>query len=157
MSSTGLVPIFPEGWPRGRGYSNGMTAPGGSRLVFVAGQIAWNEQSELIGAGDLVAQFGKALENVCTVVRAAGGRPIDIASMTVYVTDLDAYRSGAKALGDVWKTHMGKHYPAMALVQAAGLVAPGALVEIQAIAAISAPEKTGKSAITAALRASLSK
>lgn len=153
--SGGLVPITPEGWARGRGYSNGMTVPGGSRLVFVAGQIAWDEGQHLVGAGDLPTQFGKALANVMTVVRTAGGRPEDVASMTVYVTDLDAYRGAAKTLGEIWQTHMGKHYPAMALVGVAGLVAPGAMVEIQAVAAIAAAEKRGKSAIAAALRASL--
>ena len=123
--------IQPEGWPRPRGYANGAVA--GGEVLHVAGQIAWDE-SETIVSDDLIDQFAKALDNVLAVVRAAGGEPTDVADMTVFVTDLDAYRSGASRLGAVWRERFGKHYPAMALIGIAGLVHPQAKVEIQATA-----------------------
>jgi enamine deaminase RidA (YjgF/YER057c/UK114 family) len=150
-----LSPVEPEGWPRPRGYSNGMIAPAGARVLFVAGQIALDEKQALVGAGDLPAQFRKTLENVVAVVRAAGGEPKDIGSMTAFVTDLEAYRAALKPLGTAWKEVMGDHYPAMALVGVAGLVMPGALIEIQAIAAIPGGPARGRGAVANALRASL--
>lgn len=122
-----LAPVEVPGWPRPRGYSDGMVAPAGARLLFVAGQIA--------PAGDLAAQFRGALERVLAVVRAAGGGPADIASMTIFVTDLALYRGALASLGAAWREVMGRHYPAMALVEAR-LVEAAALVEIQAIAAL---------------------
>ena len=123
--------INPPDWPQPRGYANGTIARG--RVLHVAGQIGWDAQQQF-ASDELVAQFATALDNVLAVVRAAGGAPWDIAEMTVYVTDLPAYRAGAKALGPIWKERMGKHYPAMALVGVAGLVEPRAKVEIQAVA-----------------------
>ena len=122
--------INPAGWAEPKGYSNGMLAKG--RILHVAGQIG--------GGADFVAQFGAALDNVLAVITAAGGSPEHIAEMTVYVTDIDAYRNSLRELGPVWKARLGKHYPAMALVGVAALVAPSAMVEIQAIAYL--PEET---------------
>lgn len=122
------------GWPAPRGYANGRFGEG--RAVYVGGQIGWDEQGAF-PEGGLVPQFGKALENVIAVVRAAGGAVEDIASMTVFVTSVEAYRASAKALGAVWRERMGRHYPAMALVAVTALVEPTAVVEIQAIAAVS--------------------
>jgi enamine deaminase RidA (YjgF/YER057c/UK114 family) len=119
------------GWPRPRGYNNG--AVGSGRVLHVAGQIGWNAQQQF-EALDLVGQFGVALDNVLAVVRAAGGDVTDIAELTVYVTDIAAYRIGAAQLGAVYKERMGKHYPAMALVGVTELVEPRARVEIQAVA-----------------------
>jgi enamine deaminase RidA (YjgF/YER057c/UK114 family) len=116
--------VNPPGWPAPKGFSNGMLA--GGRALHVAGQIG--------GGADFLSQFGAALDNVLAVVRAAGAGPEDIAEMTVYVTDIDAYRNGLRALGPVWKARMGRHYPAMALVAVVALVAPDAQVEIQAVA-----------------------
>jgi enamine deaminase RidA (YjgF/YER057c/UK114 family) len=130
--------VQPEGWPRPRGYANGVLARG--RTLFVAGQIGWNEQEELV-SDDFVAQLERALANVVAVVRAAGGAPEHIARMTVYVTDLDAYRSSAKAAGEVWRRVLGRHYPAMALVGVIGLVHPGAHVEIEATAVLPDEER----------------
>lgn len=124
------------GWPRPRGYANGTLARG--RALHVAGQIGWTAEQRF-ETDDLIEQFGIALDNVLAVVRAAGGAPWDIAEMTVYVTDLDAYRAGARALGPIWKERMGVHYPAMALVGVAGLVEPRAKVEIQAVAYLEEP------------------
>lgn len=116
------------------GWNNGMLAPAGGRVLFVAGQTAC-EQSGQPPAG-FVEQFGKALENVLAVVREAGGGPEHIGRLTIFVTDLAAYRAGLKPLGDTYRKAMGRHYPAMALVQVAGLVDPRALVEIEATAVI---------------------
>jgi enamine deaminase RidA (YjgF/YER057c/UK114 family) len=116
------------------GWNNGMLAPAGGRVLFVAGQTAC-ERSGQPPAG-FVEQFGKALENVLAVVREAGGRPEHIGRLTIFVTDLAAYRAGLKPLGSIYRQAMGRHYPAMALVQVAGLVDPRALVEIEATAVI---------------------
>jgi len=127
------VAVNPEGWPPPRGYQNGVITSG--RLLHVGGQIGWNEKGEFKHT-DLAGQFGQTLANIITIVRAAGGEPTDIARMTVYVTDLDAYRTTAKAIGAAWRAQLGKHFPAMALVGVAGLVEPRALVEIEAVAVL---------------------
>ena len=132
MSS--LDPVQPIGWAKPKGYANGMLSPKGCRTLHVAGQIAWNANQELVGRGDFAAQFRQALENVVEVVRAAKGHPDEIASMTVYVTDKQAYLDALKDIGAAWRELLGKHYPAMALVQVADLLEDGAMVEIQAIA-----------------------
>ena len=124
--------IFVPGWPKPKGYANGRVGTG--HALHVGGQIGWNEQGEF--AAGLVAQFGKTLDNILAVVRAAGGVPSDIAAMTVYVVDITAYRTTRRALGPVWRERMGQHYPAMALVGVAALVEPEALVEIEAVAYI---------------------
>jgi enamine deaminase RidA (YjgF/YER057c/UK114 family) len=119
------------GWPRPRGYING--AIGRGAVLHVAGQIGWGTDGRF-AATDLAGQFGVALDNVIAVVTAAGGAPTDIAEMTVYVTDVAAYRASARAIGEAWRARLGTHYPAMALVQVAALVEPTAVVEIQAVA-----------------------
>jgi enamine deaminase RidA (YjgF/YER057c/UK114 family) len=124
------------GWPAPRGYVNGRTGRG--RVLHVAGQIGWDEHSKLVSA-EFVPQFIQALDNVIAVVRAAGGVPADIAEMTAFVTDLAAYRSGARDLGAPWRGRFGRHFPAMTLVGVTGLVEPGALVEIQATAYLTEP------------------
>jgi len=131
-----LESIEPAGWPRPKGYSDGMLATGASRMLFVAGQIAWDERHRLVGAGDFAAQFAQALRNVVAVVRAAGGWPDHIVRMTVYVKDKRQYLAKAAEVGAAWSDVIGKHYPAMALVQVADLLEDGALVEIEATAAL---------------------
>jgi enamine deaminase RidA (YjgF/YER057c/UK114 family) len=121
------------GWPAPKGYANGRIGCG--RALYVGGQIGWDERGAVVPGG-LVPQFARALDNVLAVVRAAGGAPEDIATMTVFVTDIADYRAARGALGPVWRERMGRHYPAMALVAVAALVEPDAVVEIQAIAAI---------------------
>lgn len=128
MSTTEVVVAE---WPKPKGYANGRIGMG--RALHVAGQIGWDESGAFVPGG-LVPQFGKALDNVLAVVRAAGGAATDIASMTVYVTDIDAYRSAGAALGPLWRERMGRHYPAMALVAVSALVEREAVVEIQAVA-----------------------
>ena len=132
----GIESIHPEGWKRASGYSNGMLAPAGARMLSVAGQIAWDTEQRLVGAGDFGAQFRQALENGVAVVRAAGGAPEHLVDVTVYVTDKRAYASDLRAIGATWREVVGRHFPAMALVQVADLLEEGAMVEIQATAAL---------------------
>ncbi len=125
--------VQPAGWPRPRGYSNGMLAHGSS--IHVAGQIGWDE-TETIVSDDFSVQFQQALSNVVAVIRAAGGQPQDIVRLTIYATDLDAYRNHIPAIGAAYRAVLGKHFPAMALVGVAGLVEPRAQVEIEAVAVL---------------------
>lgn len=120
-------------WPAPKGYVNGMVARG--RTLHVAGQVGWNERGEF-ETDDLAEQFAKALDNVLAVVRAAGGSPTDLVRMTIYVTDLDAYRDSLRAVGRAWRERLGKHFPAMALVGVTGLVERRAKVEIEATACL---------------------
>jgi enamine deaminase RidA (YjgF/YER057c/UK114 family) len=118
-------------WPAPKGYSNGRIGRG--RVLHVAGQIGWTPDG-VFEAKDLVGQFAVALSNVIAVVQAANGKVTDIAEMTVYVTDIEAYRSARKQLGPIWRERMQTHFPAMALVAVPALVEREALVEIQAVA-----------------------
>ena len=127
--------IEPTGWGRPKGYSNGVVVSGHARLLFVAGQIGWDARQSLVPGG-FAAQFAQALKNVVAVVDAAGGWPEHIVRMTVYVTDKAQYLADTKAVGEAWKATIGRHYPAMALVEVADLLEAGALVEIEATAAL---------------------
>ena len=118
-----------------RGFSHGLLAPPGSRLLFVAGQTAADANGRVVDRR-FTAQFDAALARALAVVEAAGGTPADVARMTVFVTDLDAYLSNRETLGGVWKRRMGAHYPAMALVEVKRLVDAEATVEIEATAVI---------------------
>jgi len=122
-----------EGWPRPKGYANGAIATG--RTLHVAGQIGWTPAG-VFEHKDFAGQFDQALSNVVAVVRAAGATPQHIVQMRIYVTDLDAYRNNLAGVGTAWRTHLGRHFPAMALVGVAGLVEREALVEIEAVAAL---------------------
>ncbi|NUP14117.1 MAG: RidA family protein [Polyangiaceae bacterium] len=120
-------------WPRPKGYSNGVIATG--RILMVAGQIGW-EPDGTFAREDFLGQFDRALANVLEVVRAAGGGPEHVVRLTIYVTDLDAYRNALVEIGGIYRTRMGKVFPAMALVGVAGLVEKKALVEIEATASL---------------------
>lgn len=128
--------VRPEGWKAPLGYENGVLVEPGGHTLYVAGQIAWDADAQLVGAGDMGAQFVQALDNVIRVVDEAGGLPQEIVRMTVYVTDKRAYLDATRAIGAAWKERLGRHYPAMALVQVADLLEDGALVEIEATAVI---------------------
>ncbi len=123
--------VLPPGWPRPSGYANGMAGTG--EVLAVAGQIAWDHEQRIV-SDDFVAQFHQALANVVAVVTAAGGEAQDIVSVTVYVVDKVEYTGALADVGRVWRDVVGRHYPAMALVQVAGLVEDRAKVEIQALA-----------------------
>jgi NAD(P)-dependent dehydrogenase (short-subunit alcohol dehydrogenase family) len=118
-----------------RGWSNGMLAQAGGRMLFVAGQTA-RDGSGQVPAADFVSQFDRALGNVLMVVRQAGGKPEDIGRVTIYVTDMAQYRGSLRPLGEVYRRRMGTHFPAMALVEVTSLVDAGALVEIEATAVL---------------------
>lgn len=130
-----LHAVNPDDLPAPRGYNHGLVAPPGARLLFVAGQTAAGRDGYVVPA-DFVEQWRLALSNVLRVVREAGGAPEHVARLTIYVTDLDAYRKGLKPLGAVWRELMGRHYPAMALVEVARLVDPAAVVEMEATAVL---------------------
>ena len=127
--------VNPESLGAPKGWNNGMLAMAGGRVLFVAGQAGW-ESSAAGKPPSFTEQFMRALDKVLVVVAAAGGQPADIGRLTIYVTDLTAYRSSMKALGEAWRARFGRHYPAMALVEVRGLVDRGAMVEIEATAVI---------------------
>ncbi|HEX8136279.1 MAG TPA: RidA family protein [Pyrinomonadaceae bacterium] len=127
--------INPESLGPPRGYSNGVVAPPGARLLFIAGQIAWDERQRICGT-DFAEQFERALSNVIAVVRAAGAAPEQIARLCVYVTDKREYLSARRELGRRWRNLMGQHYPAMSLVEVKSLLEDDAKVEIEAIAVL---------------------
>ena len=118
-----------------RGYANGVLAPRGGALLFIAGQVGWGDGQRLVSA-DFVEQFERALLNVLAVVREAGGAPEQVARLVVYVTDREEYRARRREVGERWRAHMGRHFPAMSLVEVAGLVEDGAKVEIEGIAVL---------------------
>ncbi|HUP00958.1 MAG TPA: RidA family protein [Gemmatimonadota bacterium] len=127
----------PDALGEPRGWNHGMLSPAGGRVLFVAGQTARDATGDVPESG-FVEQFGRALDNVLAVVQAAGGAPEHIGRLTVYVTDMSAYRDSLAQLGAVYRTRMGRHYPAMALVEVASLVDPDAHVEIEATAVLPA-------------------
>jgi enamine deaminase RidA (YjgF/YER057c/UK114 family) len=126
--------VLPDFWPRPRGYSNAVIMPPG-RALYVAGQVGWDIHGNFTG-NTFAAQFRKALENVCACVEAAGSSPEYIGRLTIYVTDKGEYLNEIKDVGNAYREVMGKHYPAMALVEVKGLVEPGAKVEIEADAVV---------------------
>jgi enamine deaminase RidA (YjgF/YER057c/UK114 family) len=128
-------PINPAELGDPSGYSHGVLAPPGGRLLCVAGQIGWDADRRLAGPG-FVEQFERALANVLAVVRAAGGGPEHLVRLTVYVTDKRDYVADLKAVGSAYRRVMGRRYPAMALVEVAGLVEDGANVEIEGTAVV---------------------
>jgi enamine deaminase RidA (YjgF/YER057c/UK114 family) len=130
--------INPESLGTPRGYSNGILAPAGGRLLFVAGQIGWNAEQKLVGEA-FSEQFAQALANVLEVVREAGGAAEDVARLTIYVTDKREYAAELRAVGERYRSLMGKHYPAMSLVEVQALLEPGAKVEIEATAVLAHP------------------
>jgi enamine deaminase RidA (YjgF/YER057c/UK114 family) len=123
--------VTPLHFPKPRGYANGIVASG--RQLFISGQIAWDKEARIVST-DFATQFLQALDNVIAVVREAGGGTQHLVKLTVFVTDLDAYRASTRDIGEGWRARMGKHYPAMSLVKVAGLLEPGAMVEIEGIA-----------------------
>ena len=129
--------INPESLGAPSGYANGLLAEPGGRLLFIAGQIAWNDRHEIV-SDDFVEQFDTALGNVMAVVSEAGGKASDMARLIIYVTDKNEYRERTREVGERYRKHMGKHFPAMVLVQVAGLLDDAAKVEIEGIAVLPA-------------------
>jgi enamine deaminase RidA (YjgF/YER057c/UK114 family) len=126
--------INPESLGAPHGYSNGVATEGG-RLLFIAGQIAWDQQQQIVSA-DIVEQFDQALANVISVVTEAGGKPEQIARLALYVTDKNEYRARMKEIGERYRARMGKHFPAMVLVEVKSLLDDKAKIEIEATAVL---------------------
>lgn len=127
--------INPQSLGTPRGYSNGVLAEPGARLLFIAGQIGGNEQQKLVSA-DFVEQFDRALANVITVVTEAGGKPAHIARLVIYVADKKEYQRQTREVGERYRARMGKHFPAMVLVEVKSLLDDAAKVEIEGIAVL---------------------
>jgi enamine deaminase RidA (YjgF/YER057c/UK114 family) len=125
--------LQPPGWPRPRGYANGIAAEG--RLVFVAGQIGWDETGSF-PAADMAGQVRQALRNVVAVLAEAGAGPEHVVRLTWYVTDRDGYLADPAGIGQVYRDIMGRHFPAMAVVVVSALLEPSAKVEIEATAVV---------------------
>ena len=125
--------LCPPGWPRPKGYSNAMAARG--RIVMTAGVVGWNERQEF-AEKTMAGQFAQTLRNILAILECDGADPRNIARMTCYVTSIDEYVAAAKEIGTAWKEIMGRHYPAMALVEVVRLVEPEAKIEIEATAVI---------------------
>jgi enamine deaminase RidA (YjgF/YER057c/UK114 family) len=128
--------INPESLGVPRGYSNGVLAEAGGKLLFVAGQIAWDDKQQIV-SDDFVAQFDRALANVVTVVNAAEGTADQIARLIVYVTNKQEYIARREEVGKAYRAHLGKHFPAMVLVEVKSLLDDRAKVEIEAVAVLS--------------------
>ncbi len=127
--------INPESLGAPHGYSNGVVTDPGGRLLFIAGQVAWDQQQQIV-AGDLVGQFDQALRNVITIVNEAGGKPEQIARLIIYVTDKNEYKKHMKEIGERYRARMGKHFPAMVLIEVAGLLEDRAQIEIEGVAVL---------------------
>ncbi|PLW82394.1 enamine deaminase RidA [Kineobactrum sediminis] len=124
--------LLPDGWPRPKGYANGVSATG-TESIYVGGQIGWNSQC-IFETTDFIAQVRQALLNITDILRAAGAAPEHITRMTWYITDKEAYTSRLSELGAVYREVLGKHFPAMSVVVVAALIEDEALVEIEATA-----------------------
>ena len=124
--------LQPPGWPEPRGYANGIEASG--RLVFVGGQIGWDASGAF--ASGLVAQVRQALSNIVAVLAEAGAGPSHVVRLTWYVVDREGYLASQREIGEAYRSVMGRHFPAMAVVQVVALVEAEALVEIEATAVL---------------------
>lgn len=129
-----IEPVNPPELGKPSGFSHAVITTAG-RLVFLAGQTAYDGSGTIVG-DDVVAQFERALGNLLTALRAAGGGPEHLASLTIYATDLAGYRASAKEIGAVWRRLAGARYPAMAAVEVSRLWDDAALVEVQGFAMI---------------------
>jgi len=125
--------LHPRGWKPAKGFSNGVVAEG--RMIFLAGQVGWNAEQKF-ETGDFVAQARQALANVVMLVAEAGGQPEHITRLTWFVLDKQEYLSRLRELGEVYRSVMGKHFPAMTLVQVGALVEDEARLEIEATAVV---------------------
>ncbi|MCE9602869.1 MAG: RidA family protein [Gemmatimonadetes bacterium] len=128
--------LQPEGWPRPRGYANGMSASG--RTIYVAGQVGWDAGQRLVDGG-MVEQARQALANIVAILAVDGARPEHLVRLTWYVTDRAQYLAAGPALGAVYRELLGRHFPAMSAVEVKSLMEAGAVVEIEATAVVPPP------------------
>ena len=127
--------LQPPGWPRPKGYANGVSARG--RMIFTAGVVGWDE-AERFPAKDLPGQFEQVLRNTLAILAEDGAGPEHIVRMTCYVTSRKDYVGSVREIGAAWRALMGRNFPAMAVVEVSGLVEPEALVEIETTAVVPA-------------------
>jgi enamine deaminase RidA (YjgF/YER057c/UK114 family) len=127
--------INPQGLERPVGYSHIAKVSGGT-IVHVAGQAPFNDKGEVVGVGDFVAQFGQVLKNLQTAIVAVGGRPDQFATLTIYVTNVQAYHENTKSLGTLYRQIFGKYFPAITLVEVKGLYNHDCMIEVSAMAVI---------------------
>ena len=129
--------VVPRTLPRPAGFSYGYEVKQG-RIVFVAGQVARDEQNAVVGRGDIVAQFRQVCRNIQTVLSAAGGEMSDLVKLTIYVLDVADYKAHLREIGGVYREYFGRHFPAMTLVGARDLfdAADGCVIEIEGVAAL---------------------
>ena len=125
--------LLPPGWPRPKGYSNGMAARG--RIIVTAGVVGWDAEEKFV-SNTLAGQFAQVLRNIVAILQCDGAGPRNIARLTCYVTSIDEYLASLKEIGEAWKEIVGPHYPAIALVEVVRLVEPAAKVEIEATAVV---------------------
>ncbi len=133
MTETTLKQLHPSHWKKASGYANGILAEG--KMIFVGGQVGWNSD-QVFESEDFVAQVEQALVNIITILEEAGADAENIARLTWFVVDKQEYLSQLTDIGKVYRRVMGRHFPAMSLVQVAGLVEDGAKVEIEATAVV---------------------
>ena len=125
--------LLPDGWPRPRGYANGVLAEG--RMIFTGGVIGWDESERLV-ADDIAGQFRQVLVNTLAILAEGGAGAEHIVRMTWYITDIAAYRDSLAAIGAAYREMIGRHFPAMAVIGVSALVEPGALIEIETMAVV---------------------
>ena len=128
-----MTSLLPPGWPRPKGYANGISASG--RLIVTAGVVGWDER-ETIVSNELAGQFAQVLRNIVAILAEDGARPEHLVRLTCYVTSVDDYLAGLVEIGASWKQIIGVHYPAIALVEVVRLVDPRARIEIEATAVV---------------------
>lgn len=133
--------VAPEGWPRGAGYAHAVVGEG--RLLLLSGQIGWDPRTQRLAPGGFAAQCRQAFANIAEVLRSAHAEPAHLARLTWYITDRAGYLDARREIGAAWRECFGRHYPAMSVVVVAGLLEPGALVEIEATAVIGPAARDG--------------
>jgi enamine deaminase RidA (YjgF/YER057c/UK114 family) len=126
--------LLPEGWAPPQGYANGIEVDAG-RIVFIAGQVGWDAQQRF--HSDAIApQFAQALDNILAILREAGGEPHHICRITAFCCDKPAYLAARRELGDLWRSRMGRHYPAMSMIFVADLLDRPGVIELEATAVL---------------------
>jgi enamine deaminase RidA (YjgF/YER057c/UK114 family) len=133
MTLKGFEILQPQGWPRPKGYNNGIMAQG--RQIYVSGQVGWDAEGRF-ASKQLAGQVKKALENIIAVLAEADGKPEHIVRLTWYVTSRDEYHAELPEIGAAYRAVMGKHFPVMSVVQVVALMEPDAKVEIEATAVL---------------------
>ena len=126
--------LHPKGWASPVGYSNGIVA-GPGRIVFIAGQVGWDEQQKFQTA-ELAPQFEQALKNILAVLAETGGRPEHVCRITGFCCDKKGYLAGRRELGKIWKRYMGRHYPAMSMIFVSDLLDSPGKIELEATAVV---------------------